>query len=534
MTAPEFCLTADLDWASEFAIQRFLDLAAEFRITPTLFATHRSAALDRAVAAGAAEAGVHPNFLPGSTHGHDVESVVDHVCALYPGSRAFRSHAFRDDTHVTDAMVRRGYTHDSNLCLWLQRDLVPLRHHSGLTRFPVFWEDDVHYRTTDDWSLERWLPDFLMPGLKVLNVHPFILAANVPSTAHYASIKRHIPTLGPANLDEVRFGGEGAETFLRGLLQALTQRQLRFSTLSGLQAKASPRAPAAVAGAVPGRQAMHSQEEADRYTSMTDAEKQAFVRHEFEDRNPTDPYATSRDYNMRELEIQAIARELTEPGPVLDLGCGNGHTLISVARQLTGWHLTGVDFSKSLIEGAHVLAAGRRAEIGSTLDFVHADALAHMRGMAAGSARYVITERFLQNLPSWPSQIGALRDIHRVLEPGGRLLMCEGSEDGFEQLNDLRAAVGLARIPATSRENVSALRFRDSEIEQALGEMGFTLVRKVGFSLYFIIARVLHPLLVAPDSPRFDAPINDLAGRIQAHTQAASGYGGGVLWVCEK
>jgi hypothetical protein len=112
--------------------------------------------------------------------------------------------------------------------------------------------------------------------------------------------------------------------------------------------------------------------------------------------------------------------------------------------------------------------------------------------------------------------------------------MCEGSEDGFERLNDLRAAVGLPRIPATSRENVSALRFRDNEIEQALGEMGFTLVRKVGFSLYFIIARVLHPLLVAPDSPRFDAPINDLAGRIQAHTQAAAGYGGGVLWVCQK
>ena len=112
--------------------------------------------------------------------------------------------------------------------------------------------------------------------------------------------------------------------------------------------------------------------------------------------------------------------------------------------------------------------------------------------------------------------------------------MCEGSETGFEQLNDLRAAVGLSRIPSTSRENVSAIRFDDCDVEQALAEIGFTLVQKVGFSLYFIIARVLHPLLVAPDSPRFDAPINDLAGLIQAHTQAAPGYGGSMLWGCQK
>ena len=113
--------------------------------------------------------------------------------------------------------------------------------------------------------------------------------------------------------------------------------------------------------------------------------------------------------------------------------------------------------------------------------------------------------------------------------------MDQATRTGGERFwDDLRASVGLSRIPSTSRENVSALRFSDREIEPALRDVGFSVARKVGFSLYFIIARVLHPLLVAPDSPRFDAPINDLAGRIQAHTQAASGYGGSVLWVCDK
>jgi len=140
---------------------------------------------------------------------------------------------------------------------------------------------------------------------------------------------------------------------------------------------------------------MHAAEDVERYASMTDADKQAFVRREFEDRNPVDPYATSRDYNMRELEIQAIARELTQPGPVLDLGCGNGYTLISVASQLRGWTLTGVDFSRSLIDGAHLLAAQRAAGLASAVEFVHADALEYLPNVATGSQQYVITERFL-------------------------------------------------------------------------------------------------------------------------------------------
>jgi ubiquinone/menaquinone biosynthesis C-methylase UbiE len=529
------CLTADLDWASEWAVQTFLDFAAEFGVRPTVFATHRSAALDRALASGAAEVGAHPNFLDGSTHGSGVEAVVEHVCALYPEARVFRAHAFRDDTYITDAFARRGFTHDSNIGLYLQPRLGPLEHHSGLVRFPVFWEDDIHFRNSGDWCVDHWIDAFLTPGLKILNVHPFMFAVNATSVAHYQSQKRHIPTLGPADLAEAGHRGDGVQTFLRSLFTALTGRGVSFSTLGELHRQHAQRPRAAtVAGIVEGRQALHREEDVQHYASMTDAEKQEFVRREFENRNPTDPYATSRDYNMRELEIDALGRELTEPGPVLDLGCGNGYTLISLATRLRDWPMTGVDFSSSLVDGARALAAARQSDLLSVPAFVHADALEYLAAVPEGSVRYVITERFLQNLPRRERQIDAIRAIARVLAPGGRLLMCEGSEDGFERLNDLRAAVGLDRVPATSRENVSAVRFRDDDIERELEAIGLTVERKAGFSLFFTIARVLHPLLVAPAAPRFDAPINDLARLLQTHVPAAPGYGNAALWVCRK
>lgn len=268
---------------------------------------------------------------------------------------------------------------------------------------------------------------------------------------------------------------------------------------------------------------------------MTVEEKQEFLRREYEERDATDPYATSRDYNARELEILAIRRALGEPGRVLDLGCGNGYTLLALGAELEGFALSGIDFSPNLIDGAHRLLDARRGELKSIPVFVEGDAIALLAESADGSADYVITERFIQNMPTREVQLHVLRDIHRVLAPGGRLLMCEGSETGFDALNGIRDALGLAVIPPTSVENVSAMRFDDAEIERyAIEELGFHLADKTGFSTFFLIARVLHPLLVAPESPRFDAPINEFARKIQEHAPMLPGYGSNNLWVLEK
>jgi demethylmenaquinone methyltransferase/2-methoxy-6-polyprenyl-1,4-benzoquinol methylase len=284
-----------------------------------------------------------------------------------------------------------------------------------------------------------------------------------------------------------------------------------------------------------GRVTVHSESEYERYASMTAEEKQEFLRLEYEERDATDPYATSRDYNARELEILAIKRALVGPGLVLDLGCGNGYTLLALGAELEGFDLTGIDFSPNLIDGAHRLRKARRAELKSVPDFIEGDAIAYLAETTDASLDYVITERFIQNMPSRDVQLRVLGEIHRVLRPGGRLLMCEGSATGFEALNGMRAALGLPVIPATSAENVSAIRFDDADIERyAVNELGFELVDKNGFSTFFLIARVLHPLLVAPDSPRFDAPINDFARQIQEHAPMDPGFGSNNLWVLQK
>jgi SAM-dependent methyltransferase len=531
-----FCLTSDLDWASEFCIEDLLGFATELGLHPTIFATHQSGVVSGYRVDGLVDVAIHPNFLPGSSHGADEASVIGHMFDLVPDAETFRSHCFVDSTGIVRQMLERGISYDSNLCLHLQPGLVPLHHGTGILRFPVFWEDDCHWDLTGgDWNVDRWLDRFLTPGLKILNVHPFAFAANITSTEHYRGAKSLITSLSARSAAaDVRHSGPGTRTFVTTLVCALLDAGARFYSLKELYSMSTAKEHAAPHEGG-GRVTVHSEDEYRRYRTMTEEERQDFVRREYERRDAADPYATSRDYNARELEIVAIRGALGKAGTLLDLGCGNGYTLLVLGEALAGWDLRGIDFSPNLIAGANRLLEERRSGLRSVPRFQEADAVAHLAGTPDASVDYVLTERFIQNLPSEQRQVEVIRDIRRILRPGGLLLMCEGSEDGFEALNDIREKMGLARIPSTSRENVSAIRFDENAIERvATAELGYRLRSKVGFSTFFLVTRVLHPLLVAPESPRFDAPINDLARQLQQHAPMLPGFGSNVLWVLEK
>ena len=276
--------------------------------------------------------------------------------------------------------------------------------------------------------------------------------------------------------------------------------------------------------------------EHEQYWSIGEPERQRMLKEHYNLRDAGHPYATSRDGNQRELEITAIQKALQAitPGRLVDLGCGNGYTLIQIGKHLPGWEFDGIDFSEALIDGASRLLGAAQGELHTTPTFHCGDAIAFVESLADASVDVVLTERFLLNLPSQTAQMQMLKDVARVLKPGGHLLMCEASVDGLNELNRLRVGMGLAAIQETSQDNLSAIRFDDHAIEDFVRSIGFDLVSKEGFSLFFAISRVLHPALVSPDQPKFDALINDLARRIQELLPLTPGIGSNVLWVLKK
>jgi hypothetical protein len=89
--------------------------------------------------------------------------------------------------------------------------------------------------------------------------------------------------------------------------------------------------------------------------------------------------------------------------------------------------------------------------------------------------------------------------------------MQEGTRQGREGLNQLRVRMGLPRMP-----DVEFNSDLDEDVLWPFIREYFEIVEIRRYGLYDLIARVVHPLLVAPEQPDYEAKINDVARRIAA------------------
>src|SRR5438552_3623165 len=108
MNTPFFSITGNINWASEFCIQDFIDLLKGYGVKPTLFATHESAKTKQLAGDKAIEVGIHPDFLPNSSQGKDCCDIIDNLLRLYPDSKIFRAHSYFDNSAILSAVKKRG------------------------------------------------------------------------------------------------------------------------------------------------------------------------------------------------------------------------------------------------------------------------------------------------------------------------------------------------------------------------------------------------------------------------------------------
>ncbi|WP_073479871.1 polysaccharide deacetylase WbmS family protein [Streptoalloteichus hindustanus] len=216
-----FAVTADQDWAPEWATEALLQWAWEWDVPLHVFQTNPSPSLDGAAGSGTVTRGWHPNFFPGSTHGEDESAVVRHMAGFLPGVRTVRSHGFRESYLAWRELAGAGIRFDSQFPSAFAGHLVPAVHATGIIRLPVWFEDDLWLRlfphATD---VSRLRPALGAPGLKILNVHPVHLALNCPSMDYYDRRRAEIyrPDSDP---DALVHPGPGVRDVLEAILLAV-------------------------------------------------------------------------------------------------------------------------------------------------------------------------------------------------------------------------------------------------------------------------------------------------------------------------
>ena len=233
--------------------------------------------------------------------------------------------------------------------------------------------------------------------------------------------------------------------------------------------------------------------------------------------------AGSSDIIAKGLEIEALARYLSDGLTLAEFGCGNGITAVELARRF-GVLIHAFDFSAEMIKKARQYA--EEAGVADRVRFEVAD----IRTPPVVEARFdvVYTERMLINLPDWETQARAIRALVGYLRPSGRLLLCENSRVGLDILNSLRRAAGLDSI-SPPWHNV----YLDDAAMAALEVPGCHLERVEAYSAtYYFLSRVVNAWLAHREGrqPAYDAPVNQLALLLPAFGDCAQGK----LWVWRR
>jgi hypothetical protein len=225
----DIALTFDVDWAPDWAIKRTVSMCQKAGVRFTIFVTHDSPAIRHLQSLPGVEIGIHPNFLPGSSQGADISSVLQYCLSIAPKAKAMRTHSLVQYTPLLDQIgdCAASIEVDFSLFAPFQSNQEPSRMEVGalrrtLLRFGTNWSDDYAARSKR-WSWGR-LP-ILPGGVAVLAFHPIQVALNTAQIGGYEDLKRGLRGRSMMELTEAEIEpffnqGEGSGSFLEMLLHS--------------------------------------------------------------------------------------------------------------------------------------------------------------------------------------------------------------------------------------------------------------------------------------------------------------------------
>jgi ubiquinone/menaquinone biosynthesis C-methylase UbiE len=216
------------------------------------------------------------------------------------------------------------------------------------------------------------------------------------------------------------------------------------------------------------------------------------------------PAQTYEDFTVRYLlEPWTVPLfELAAPRPgeqVLDLACGTGVVARHVAP-LVGAEggVVAIDINPAMMEVARSLPASS----GAPVEWKEGDAQA--LPLADDACDLVLCQQGLQFVPN---RVAALRQVHRVLKPNGRLAFSVWCDLDFHPIYEALFGTINRRFPEAGA--ATAFRFGDvNELEQTLTECGF---HEVQIHTHELLMRFPAAEQFLPQTLRAGAAVNPAA-----------------------
>lgn len=191
------------------------------------------------------------------------------------------------------------------------------------------------------------------------------------------------------------------------------------------------------------------------------------------------------DTVQRDLELQFIFKHLGQGNRALEVGCGNGYVTSQLRERVA--HVDAFDFSENMIARAKELYGERNNR------FFHDSVLDPK--VETASYDVAICVRVLINLQNLQEQAQAVRSMAKSLKTGGKLILVEGYQEGFEELSALREKAGLQPLKPAPINYYSRL----SELLPVIHEH-FAVADTFHTGMFDFLTRVIYPSLVGEAS----------------------------------
>lgn len=229
-------------------------------------------------------------------------------------------------------------------------------------------------------------------------------------------------------------------------------------------------------------------------------------------------WASWGDNWMIDLEIDLISGYIGNGERILDVGCSNGYSVFRQFDKNNTIKISGIDFADSMIRYAQELKKKKYED--KAIDFSVGDILDIKFENNYFDIAY--TTRVLINLPNWEDQKKGIKELLRVVRPGGKVIVSEAFWEPLTLLNALRALKNLD--PLEMHDFNRYLHF--DKLDSFLKKDGICFEKKDFSSIYYFGSRFLRELVTDTNKYEgFTNPINKIFYEIE------KGYSGGGFGV---
>jgi ubiquinone/menaquinone biosynthesis C-methylase UbiE len=234
---------------------------------------------------------------------------------------------------------------------------------------------------------------------------------------------------------------------------------------------------------------------------MKDEENYNFWKQQARE-NQYDVKAVNFDILEENLEFFYLNGLIEDGSVICDMGCGNGRTIIEIAKTKPGTKFIGLDFVEEMID---IAIKEKHDQKLHNVEFFSFDAGAEsIDDKYKGMFDTILTKRLLINLKG-ERKYQAIRNIHRMLKPDGKYIMMECFIEPLQRVNEIRTRFNLPEIKVWHFNEYLTEKFV-CDVEQY-----FLKQKKMDFeSLYYFVSRIFNAYL-SGGKPEYTAPINRLA-----------------------